>query len=92
MEIAIEIAEELAQSLRMRDGIDHVFVDHTVRPLSHVSSTCVSVTDGNGRVQGAQGVWVADASVLPQVPTCTPAAPVTMEALRIAHMIAGELT
>ena len=92
MEIAIEIAEELAQSLRIRDGIDHVFVDHTVRPLSHVSSTCVSVTDGNGRVQGAQGVWVADASVLPQVPTCTPAAPVTMEALRIAHMIAGELT
>jgi len=92
MAVARDIATELAGALRLCKEVGDVVVDEEVRPLSHVSSTCISITDGNGRVQHVDGLWVADASVLPQVPPCTPAAPVTMEALRIAQIITRELT
>lgn len=59
--------------------------------LSHATSSCSSSVDKNGRLQGFEGVAVADASILPSVPNCTPAAPVTMEALRIARILGEEL-
>ena len=92
MEKAKEILEDLANSLRMTEGIEEVVVSDEILPLSHVTASCAHLTDSDGRVHGVPGVWVADASVLRQVPTCTPAAPVTMEALRIAQIIAGELS
>lgn len=92
MEKAKEILEEFANSLRMTEGIEEVVVSDEILPLSHVTASCAHLTDSDGRVHGVPGVWVADASVLRQVPTCTPAAPVTMEALRIAQIIAGELS
>lgn len=55
---------------------------------SHASSSCAGAVDGIGRLHGAEGVWIADASVLERVPACTTAAPVTMEARRIARHVA----
>lgn len=65
--------------------------DH-VQGVSHASSSCSEAVDEKGRVLGLENAWVADASVLAKVPSCTPAAPVTMEALRIAHHIGESLS
>ncbi len=85
------IATELSIELANCAGVTTSTVDPGVYPLSHVSSSCIDVVDNDGRVNGVSNLWVADASVLREVPHCTPAAPVTMEALRIAQMIVGEL-
>ena len=63
-----------------------------VQGVSHATSSCAEAVDEFGRVRGLVNCWVADASVLPSVPTCTPAAPVTMEALRIARHIGESLS
>lgn len=63
-----------------------------VQYVSHATSSCVSAVDAMGRVKGIDNCWVADASVLESVPPCTPAAPVTMEALRIARNIGESLS
>lgn len=60
--------------------------------VSHAASSCASAVDSRGRLSGVGGVTVADASVLPRVPPETPAAAVTMEALRIATALGGELS
>ena len=60
--------------------------------VSHATSSCATAVDEWGRVKGIENCWVADASVLPSVPPCTPAAPVTMEALRIARNIGESLS
>ncbi len=60
-------------------------------PVSHVSASLSRCVDRSGRVTGVTGLVVADASVLPRVPHETPAAPVTMEALRIARALGEEL-
>ena len=64
----------------------------SVKFVSHATSSCATAVDELGRVKGIENCWVADASVLPSVPTCTPAAPVTMEALRIARNIGESLS
>lgn len=58
-----------------------------VSVVSHAASSCARAVDGGGRLIGTESIWIADASVLPSVPNCTPAAPVTMEARRIAGRI-----
>ena len=60
--------------------------------LSHATSSCSLSVDRNGGLQGFEGLTLADASVLRCVPNCTPAAPVTMEALRIARILGEELS
>ena len=64
----------------------------SVKFVSHATSSCATVVDEWGRVKGIENCWVADASVLPSVPSCTPAAPVTMEALRIARNLKESLS
>jgi choline dehydrogenase-like flavoprotein len=64
----------------------------SVKFVSHATSSCATAVDEWGRVKGIENCWVADASVLPSVPSCTPAAPVTMEALRIARNIGESLS
>ena len=58
-----------------------------VAPVSHASGSCAAVVDVDGRVDGTDGLFVADASMLPGVPPTTTAAPVTMAALRIARTL-----
>ena len=60
-------------------------------PVSHPTSSCASVVDGRGRLHALSNVTVADASVLPAVPPETPAASVTISALRIARLLGEEL-
>lgn len=60
--------------------------------VSHAAASCARSVDAAGRLIGVEGVWLADASVLPGVPPVTPAAPVTMEALRIATVLGEELS
>ncbi len=60
--------------------------------VSHATSSCATAVDSRGRLTGAEGVSIADASVLAGVPPETPAAAVTMEALRIATALGEELS
>lgn len=60
--------------------------------VSHAASSCATAVDSRGRLTGVDGVSIADASVLPKVPPETPAAAVTMEALRIATVLGEELS
>lgn len=60
--------------------------------LSHATSSMSRAVGGDGQLHGFDGITVADASVLPNVPSETPAAPVTMEALRIARILGKELS
>lgn len=69
-----------------------VWIRNHLRPVSHVSSSCSRAVHTSGAVAGLSGLFVADASVLEQIPSCTPAGPVTMEARRIANEIEGAMT
>jgi choline dehydrogenase-like flavoprotein len=80
----------LEQVLHMTDQELATWMRSSLVPVSHVSSSLSSVVDPTGRIPGTTGIVVADASVLAHVPHQTPAAPVTMEALRIARVL-GEL-
>lgn len=67
------------------------WIAETLQPVSHATSSCHRAVDPEGRLTRVSSVWVADASILPRVPSCTPAAPVTMEALRVARALGREL-
>jgi choline dehydrogenase-like flavoprotein len=62
-----------------------------LRPVSHVASSCSRAVDHNGSLNLVEGVFIADASILPSVPPSTPAGPVTIEARRIARILEGVL-
>ena len=62
-----------------------------LRPVSHVAASCSQAVDHNGSLNLVEGVFVADASILPRVPPSTPAGPVTIEARRIARILEGVL-
>lgn len=68
------------------------YVLQHVDVLAHATSSCFAAVDQNGLLKGFAGVTVADASILSNVPRDTPAAPVTMEALRIARILGKELS
>ena len=82
----------LAQMQGFSDTQLREWLPGTVKFVSHATSSCATAVDDLGRVKGIENCWVADASVLPSVPSCTPAAPVTMEALRIARNIEESLS
>jgi choline dehydrogenase-like flavoprotein len=81
----------LAELREYEDAQLSKWVSQAVRGVSHAASSCAQAVDSLGRVLGLENCWIADASVLAGIPTVTPAAPVTMEALRIARNI-GEST
>jgi choline dehydrogenase-like flavoprotein len=87
-----EHGTSLDQLLSFDDSDISGWLLHNVTPLAHPTSSCCHLVDGDGRVKGVDRLWLADASVLRSSPTCTPAAPVTMEAIRIAQTIAGEMS
>ena len=69
---------------------DHV--ESGVHPVSHPASSCWRAVDHRGRLHGWTNITVADASVLAHVPHETPAASVTIEALRIAQALGEDLS
>ena len=65
----------------------------------HVVGTCAmgadsdpaAVVDARGRVHGGEGLYVVDASVMPDVPSANTHIPTVMVAERLAEMLAAEL-
>ena len=68
------------------------WIKMNLRPVSHVAASCHQAVNDDGSLQHVGGVFIADASVLSGVPPSTPAAPVTMEARRIARLVEGSLS
>lgn len=81
------------ESLRSMTTKDFdAWIRRNLRPVSHVAASCHQAVNDEGFLQNVGGVFIADASVLPGVPPSTPAAPVTMEARRIAHLLEGAIS
>jgi choline dehydrogenase len=71
-------------------SLDEWIYEH-VALVSHATSSCHSIVDDGGMVRGISNLYIADASILQSVPTCTPAGPVVMEASRIARALGETL-
>ena len=69
----------------------------TVGDTGHISGTCRmgapddprAVVDPRGRVLGLEGLWVADASVFPEVPRANTNLPTIAAAERLSDLIRG---
>ncbi|MEV7694495.1 GMC family oxidoreductase N-terminal domain-containing protein [Microbacterium sp. NPDC089189] len=70
------------------------FVRENIGTFFHCSGTArigtddLAVVDPALRVRGLEGLWVADASVMPSIPTCNTQAPTVAIAERAAELIA----
>ena len=73
------------------DALD-LWIRHTVGSARHVSGTCkigpdsdpMAVVDQQCRVKGFEGLWIADSSVMPQVPRANANATAIMIGERVA--------
>ena len=76
------------------DEID-AFIRETAMTNFHVSGTCrmgvdeMAVVDPEGRVHGIEGLRVADASIMPQIPSGNTNAPTIMIGEKVADYIKG---
>ena len=68
-----------------------VWIAEHLTLISHATSSCSEAINEAGSLRGLSNVTIADASALPGVPSNTPAASVTMEALRISRLMAEGL-
>ena len=74
-----------------------LWIRKTVGTARHVSGTCkigpdsdaMAVVDQQCRVKGVEGLWVADSSVMPQVPRANTNATAIMIGERVADWVAG---
>jgi choline dehydrogenase-like flavoprotein len=83
----------VADLLKMTDMELNQWIRQNLSAVSHATSSCFSAVDvRTGALRGMSNITIADASILPAVPACTPAAPVTIEARRIAELLGGHLT
>ncbi|MDV8001493.1 GMC family oxidoreductase [Rhodococcus sp. IEGM 1408] len=70
------------------------FVRENIGSFFHCSGTArigtdeLAVVDPDLRVRGLEGLWVADASVMPSIPTCNTQAPTIAIAERAAELLA----
>jgi choline dehydrogenase-like flavoprotein len=79
--------------MEMADGELDQWIRQNLSVVSHATSSCSSAVDMHtGALQGMGNITIADSSVLSAVPACTPAAPVTIEARRIAELLGEHLT
>jgi len=76
------------------DALD-LWIRQTVGTARHVSGTCkigtdadpMAVVDQQCRVKGFQGLWIADSSVMPQVPRANANATAIMIGERVADWV-----
>lgn len=91
-EARVEPTEEI---LNDDDALD-LWIRKTVGSARHVSGTCkmgpdsdpMAVVDQRCRVKGFQGLWVADSSVMPQVPRANANATAIMIGERVSEWVA----
>ena len=77
------------------DALD-LWIRQTVGSARHVSGTCkigpdsdtMAVVDQQCKVKGVQGLWIADSSVMPQVPRANTNATAIMIGERVAEWVA----
>jgi choline dehydrogenase-like flavoprotein len=64
-----------------------------VRTLSHAAGTCAMgvVCDAKGQVTDIDGLWVADASLMPRIVRANTNETVAMMATRVAQFVADTL-
>jgi choline dehydrogenase len=96
--LANYVAEEIFPGADINDDAELLARLNTqLQTVYHPTSTCRmgadsrSVVDPQLRVRDVEGLWVADASVMPSVPRGHPNAVVAMIAYRAAEMIASRL-
>jgi 5-(hydroxymethyl)furfural/furfural oxidase len=91
---AIDMSGTSLEALSDDAAID-AWLMATVGDTGHISGTCRmgapedprSVVDHRGRVLGLEGVWVADASVFPEVPRANTNLPTIAAAERLSDLI-----
>lgn len=97
--LASYVAEEVFPGADINDDAELLARLNTeLQTVYHPTSTCRMGTDPRAvvdpqlQVRGVDGLWVADASVMPAVPRGHPNAVVAMIAYRAAAMIASRIT
>jgi 5-(hydroxymethyl)furfural/furfural oxidase len=92
--VTIDLTGRGLDQLEDDDSIDSWLLE-TVGDTGHICSTCrmgppddpEAVVDPSGRVHGVEGLWVADASVFPEVPRANTNLPTIAAAERLADLI-----
>lgn len=97
---APELRRLLGQETRPGSGVSgrkaiERFIDHTAVHYYHPAGSCKmgpvtdpdSVVDADGRVHGIEGLYVADASIMPAVTSGNTNMPVTVIGERIARSL-----
>jgi len=83
-------------SVEVLDAMKNADLDYWISEhlsvVSHAASSCHEIVDPEGKVRGVGNLYIADASILSNVPSCSPAGPVVVEAARIARTIGETLT
>jgi len=93
---AIDLTGRGIDTLSDDDAIDRWLLE-TVGDTGHICGTCRmgptddarSVVDPEGRLLGLDGLWVADASVFPEVPRANTNLPTIAAAERLSDLIRG---
>ena len=89
-------ARPAAPDRRLAEAGKARFVRRSLATFFHPSGTCAmgtgpeAVVDPRLRVHGIEGLAIADASVIPTIPTCNTQAPVVMIAERAAQFLLEE--
>ncbi|WP_406498234.1 GMC family oxidoreductase N-terminal domain-containing protein [Streptomyces sp. NBC_01604] len=94
--IAVDLAGTGIDALADDTAIDRWLLE-TIGDTGHICGTCRmgapddprAVVDPAGRVLGVEGLWVADASVFPEVPRANTNLPTIAAAERLADLMTG---
>lgn len=94
--LAVDLAGTGTDALADDSAIDRWLLE-TIGDTGHICGTCRmgapddprSVVDPAGRVLGVDGLWVADASVFPEVPRANTNLPTIAAAERLADLMTG---
>ncbi|MFM8870072.1 MAG: GMC family oxidoreductase [Actinomycetota bacterium] len=92
-EDALRLAADLQRIAAMTDRGITEWLQRHVRTLSHAAGTCAmgTVCDARGQVADIDGLWVADASLMPRIVRANTNETVAMMATRVAQFVADTL-
>ena len=90
---ALRLASDMQSLADMTDQLLAEWLRSHVRTLSHAAGTCAMgvVCDAKGQVTDIDGLWVADASLMPRIVRANTNETVAMMATRVAQFVADTL-